>query len=144
MENKTGNPELRRGRENVKKLSIIAAVAFSLYLLGWIGIWVVHSSIHPCFKRSKYLRQSEAKTNLGSIFTSQVTYFGEEYVYASSLSTLQWEPEYKACYTYTIASADSTSFIARAEGDIDRDPTIDAWEIDQTRTLTNVVNDVTQ
>ena len=30
----------------------------------------------------------EAKTNLGSLFTSQITYFGEEDTYASSIENL--------------------------------------------------------
>jgi len=105
--------------------------------------------------------QREPKVNLSSLFTSQVTCFGLEDTYASSLEQLGWvpvgwekkwwppgywllSPEGEVSYSYTMLEADSTHFIARAEGNTDSDPTPDVWEIDHTRKVTNVVNDVTQ
>jgi hypothetical protein len=88
--------------------------------------------------------QREAKSNLGSIFTSQVTYFGEEDTYASSIENLGWVPEGKTYYSYSMIEGNATQFIARAEANIDKDPTLDVWEIDHTRRLENVENDVIQ
>jgi hypothetical protein len=83
----------------------------------------------------------EPKSDLSSIFTSQVTYFGEEDTYASSLQALGWVPEDGARYTYTMVEASATHFLARAEGNIDKDPTIDVWVINEERELKNTVND---
>jgi len=96
--------------------------------------------------RAKLERQlrNESKGNLGSIFTSQVTYYGEEGTYASSIENLGWAPEGKTEYSYCIVEATATQFVACAEGNIDRDSTLDVWEIDEKRELRHVVNDLTQ
>jgi type IV pilus assembly protein PilA len=88
-------------------------------------------------------KQSEAKSNLSSIFTSQVTYFGEEDTYASSISNLGWAPEGSTRYTYSMEAGDSDSFTAQATGNIDTDATVDVWKINQDKNLTNPTNDVT-
>lgn len=91
-------------------------------------------------------KQSEAKSNLGSIFTSQVTYFGEEDVYASTIANLGWAPEGTTRYAYSIstaAPANATQFSSRATGNIDTDTTADVWVIDDDRNLSNPTNDVT-
>ena len=88
-------------------------------------------------------KQSEAKTNLGSIFTSQVTYFGEEDTYASSIANLGWAPEGTTRYAYSITTASATLFSSEARGQIDTDTQLDVWIIDHTRQLTNTSNDVT-
>lgn len=87
-------------------------------------------------------KQSEAKTNLGAIFTSQVTYFGEEDTY-STVSNIAWAPEGTTRYAYTMVSADDSSFTAEAEGNVDADSATDIWQMDNTRQLTNTSNDVT-
>ena len=87
-------------------------------------------------------KQSEAKTNLGAIFTSQVTYFGEEDTYAN-VSNIGWAPEGTTRYAYTMVSADVDSFTAEAEGNVDADSATDIWQMDDTRQLTNTSNDVT-
>jgi type IV pilus assembly protein PilA len=89
-------------------------------------------------------KQSEAKTNLGSIFTSQVTYFGENDTYAGSIGagSLGWAPEGTTRYAYSMSGGTTTQFSAQATGNIDTDTTIDRWLIDQNRSLTNPTNDV--
>lgn len=47
-----------------------------------------------------------------------------------------------ARYTYRI-TADSNSFTCRATADLDDDPTIDTWKIDQDGALQNTQNDAT-
>lgn len=87
-------------------------------------------------------------------------YFGEEDTYASSVKDLEWQPvgwkkkpwsndfelspEFEPLYSYTIVEASATHFLVRAEGNIDRDQTLDVWEIDHFRTSTNVVNDLSK
>jgi type IV pilus assembly protein PilA len=87
-------------------------------------------------------KQSEAKTNLGAIFTSQVTYFGEEDTYGS-IADIGWAPEGSTRYAYTMLSADADSFSSEARGNIDTDSAVDVWEMNDTRALDNVSNDVT-
>ena len=122
----------------MRKIDFIALPLFVLFIIEVVITYDVHPRWAPG------LHPREAKTNLGSIFTSQVTYYGEEDTYASSIENLGWAPEGITNYSYSIIEGNATQFIARAEGNIDRDPTLDVWEIDHTRMLENVVNDVTQ
>lgn len=87
-------------------------------------------------------KQSEAKGNLGAIFTSEVAYFGEEDTY-SSVTNIGWAPEGNTRYVYSVIAANGTSFTAQATGDIDTDATVDVWTINQDRNLLNGTNDVT-
>ena len=88
-------------------------------------------------------KQSEAKTNLSSIFTTQIAYFGEEDTFADALGNLGWEPEGQARYSYSMTAATRTTFTAQATGNIDTDATIDTWTIDEQKDLQNTTNDVT-
>jgi type IV pilus assembly protein PilA len=87
-------------------------------------------------------KQSEARTNLGIIFSAQLTYFGENDIFAWSIGDLGWIPIGTTRYAYSITSATSTNFSARATGNIDTDTTIDVWEINQDKILSNITNDV--
>ena len=51
-------------------------------------------------------KQSEAKTNLGAVFTTQVAYFGENNTYSTMFSMIHWEPEGANMYSY-FAGVDS-------------------------------------
>ena len=88
-------------------------------------------------------KQSEAKTNLSSIFTTQISYFGEEDTFAPTLGVLGWEPEGETRYAYTMVGNTQTLFSAQAVGNIDTDNTNDMWKIDEQKVLTNPTNDVT-
>lgn len=88
-------------------------------------------------------KQSEAKTNLSSIWTAQITYFGEHDVYTSSLANLSWAAEGTTRYTYSIFAASNSAFTAMATANIDTDATVDTWTINQTKILDNATNDVT-
>ena len=118
-------------------------------------------------------KQSEAKTNLGGIFTAEISYFGE-HNFMGNFSQIAWAPTGTTRYSYssggytgtaataagltspadvagytptfaftpvTPARTDNTFLIAAA-GNIDSDPTIDVWTIDQLRVLTDNVDDV--
>jgi type IV pilus assembly protein PilA len=114
-------------------------------------------------------KQSEAKTNLGGIFTAETSYFAEHNNFAD-LNLISWAPVGNAKYRYHI-QADSSDlgnlagvpaggwvapggpgidntanvfgFTAGAKGNIDTDDTYDYWWIDNNRSLTNSQDDVT-
>ncbi len=86
-------------------------------------------------------KQSEAKTNLGGIFTSQIAYRAEFDSYQPSLSQLTWAPVGSTKYSYEVIGAGTTTFSARASGNIDNDSTTDVWTINQDKVLSNSTND---
>ncbi len=113
-------------------------------------------------------KQSEAKTNLGAVFTTQVAYFGEYNTYAGDLecfTNLGWGTEGDALYAYhcdtaripcdkqnceqitgcpAAAALESTrdGFTVCAAGNIDRDGTPDEWSMRDSKFLKNDSNDV--
>jgi len=110
-------------------------------------------------------KQSEAKTNLGGIFTAETSYFSEHNNFAD-LDVISWAPVGSAKYRYVIlnpalslgntgvaldawvitpafSNATPMSFTAGAQGDIDTDILKDQWVIDDVRNLRNTRDDVT-
>jgi type IV pilus assembly protein PilA len=117
-------------------------------------------------------KQSEAKTNLGSIGTTAESYRVEKDTYViTQLSDLGWQPQGTPRYSYwydvggtasnfnpglgtvggcsidtapTVApvTATASTFSAGAKGQIDTDPTCDEWSYTQARILNNDQNDV--
>ena len=101
-------------------------------------------------------KQSEAKGNLGAIFTSNVA-FRSEYDRYTGVAELGWEPAGTTRYGYSCTNIAATQFTAQASTDgtvggnvnngisnLDTDPTDhDQWTIDQNRNLVPVVNDCT-
>ena len=110
-------------------------------------------------------KQSEAKTNLGGIFTAETSYFAENNAFAD-LGVISWAPVGSSVrYAYAVtpggvtlgdnaalnisaaqalASIDNVNFtfVAAAAGNIDTDGTIDTWTMNQIRTLFNNNDDV--
>ena len=87
-------------------------------------------------------KQTEAKANLGAIFTSETSYKAERDTYTTR-ANLDWAPTGKTRYAYSVTAKAVNTFSARAQGNIDSDATLDTWTINQTRTLSNTINDVT-
>ncbi len=87
-------------------------------------------------------KQSEAKINLRSIYTTQNTYFGEFDTYTDDFDQLGWMAEGQARYSYNVSVANASHYTAEATGNIDTDTTIDAWQINELLVLRNVTNDV--
>jgi len=94
-------------------------------------------------------KQAEAKANLGAIFTSEVSYYGENNVYAARKDgggnvLLNWAPTGTTRYAYSVSGVSSTAFLATAAGTISSSAgaPVDTWTIDQTRTLTNTINGI--
>lgn len=110
-------------------------------------------------------KQSEAKTNLGAVGTTAEAFRSENDTYVATWAQLGWAPQGSTRYAYgyggnvlsgtpslsgncaSVATdqssgASGTAFTAIAHGDVDTDTTCDTWRYTQSRTLTNVTNDV--
>jgi type IV pilus assembly protein PilA len=117
-------------------------------------------------------KQSEAKTNLGGIFTAQTAYFGEKNTYGT-FAHIAWAPIGQSqIYTYYSGSdgtdgaggtADfkapasgqtawagsptpsmtASTFTAGAIGNVDSDGTLDIWQVNDVKALSNISDDVT-
>ena len=92
-------------------------------------------------KYLKRARQSEAKTNLSAIYTSQKIYFTLHQSYAEDIKKLDLSFA-QGLYKFTMEASTST-FKAQAEGNIDDDAALDTWTIDQDKNLFNTIDDVT-
>lgn len=113
-------------------------------------IGVLASLAIPQFmKSSSKTKQAEAKSILKQIYVGQRVHYQRHNTYIAngqsasaggSFIPLDVEIMGSARYTYTIV-ADSASFTATATANLDDDPTIDTWIIDETGNLQCTVND---
>ena len=88
-------------------------------------------------------KQSEAKTNLGTIRSCEEAYFAEYDRYAQNTLTLGFVAKGDTRYSYSIASADPfADFTATATGNtkMTRGGTADRWTIDQDGLIDNPDN----
>jgi len=104
-------------------------------------------------------KQSEAKTNLGGIFTAETSYFGENNAFGD-LNVVSWAPVGTSRYKYMITDVANSlgltsltfdtwvltpgitagtpaGFTAGAQGNIDTDALLDQWTINDGRVLVN-------
>lgn len=105
-------------------------------------------------------KQSEPKTNLGAIFTAQISRFQEKGEYGASFREIRWNPEGRNMYSYVMGgdrirsagapdflpeiqstAAGAGQFLALAIGNIDNDPFPDIWAINQDKKLVNLADD---
>lgn len=96
-------------------------------------------------------KQSEAKQLLKQVYTMQRTYRQANGTYGDAGATaaaggvfpvIGVEIMASAAYSYLMAATLNT-FLCTATADLDDDPTIDTWTIDQNGNLLNTINDVT-
>ena len=57
-------------------------------------------------------KQSEAKANLGAIFTGEVAYFGEANIYSSIFPAINWKPSGTPRYQYLLGTTTILNTIA--------------------------------
>jgi type IV pilus assembly protein PilA len=126
--------KLRRKAKGFTLIELMIVVAI-------IGI-LAAIAIPNFLKYQAKSRQSEAKQNLGSIFTSQIAYYGENNTFGNTFASIGWGPEGTTRYAYTVDVASAGSFSAIAQGNIDTDTTVDYWSINQEKALVNNTNDV--
>ena len=97
-------------------------------------------------------KQSEARGILKQVYTMQRAYFIEHDTYilngvtASAEAPLGYaliaiEIMPSARYTYVMSVPDAMHFTCIATADLDDDPTIDTWTINEAGVLTNTIND---
>lgn len=97
-------------------------------------------------------KQSEAKQYLKEIYTMQRSYLMDHESYAlngavaDSVNRMAFinicvEIMLPARYTYTMASS-ATQFTCTATANLDDDPAVDTWSIDDSGRLVNVIDDV--
>jgi len=90
-------------------------------------------------------KQSEAKTLLDGVFTSETSYFSEQNVYGTTEANIGFTPAGTAKYytsrVITLTNT-GTKFTARHSGNIDNDAYTDAWTMTDQRVLSNPKNDV--
>jgi len=87
-------------------------------------------------------KQTEARTNLGYIWTMEIAYHGTKDTF-QTLAGIDWHaPIGPNRYHYTVLNWSTSSFTSQATGNIDTDVTVDLWQINQSKELTNPTNDV--
>jgi len=158
-----------KGKKNKKGFTLIEL----MIVVAIIGI-LAAIAIPNFLRFQAKSKQSEAKTNLGGIFTAEVSYFGEHNFFGN-FTQIAWAPTGTTRYSYTSGAYTGTAaglaippltsptdnagvipafaytstlirndnvFLIVAAGNIDNDPTIDEWTINDQRSLVNVVDDV--
>lgn len=121
----------------VKKGFSLVEVMIVVVIIG-----ILASLAYPRLQR--YLvssRQTEAKTNLLAIHTAQKIFNASNQKYAATLNELGFEIDSDALYSYSLEATTST-FLAKALGNVDSDETEDIWTIDHEKVLQNTKNDV--
>jgi len=103
-------------------------------------------------------KQSEAKQILKQVYTTQHAYRQASGTYGDAGDIAAEGGSFPdigvvimtgARYTYTMTTADATTFLCTAEADaapgenLDDDATVDTWTIDDQGNLVNTINDVT-
>jgi type IV pilus assembly protein PilA len=107
-------------------------------------------------------RRAEVKYNLEAIYKAEVSWYGESNVFDSDFATIRWKPV-GSIYYYTfslgagteglsvaanpmpaaaVPFANDNAFAAYGWGNIDSDPTIDVWHIDDRKSLVNDADDL--
>ena len=89
-------------------------------------------------------KQSEAKTNLGAISTSQEAYAAETNSYSSSFSTIGFVTKGSPRYTYVIDTANTTAFRAVASSSAVNGTAWDQWTMNEARALLKPADSCTQ
>jgi len=88
-------------------------------------------------------KQTEAKMVLQSIYLGQDLYLTSQQTYAADLNAMDIEIPENSRYSYSITIENNgTTFEAKATANIDGDPAIDEWTINNKNQLVNTINDV--
>ena len=110
-------------------------------------------------------KQAEVKTNMGAIGELAISYKIEYDSYITDWAGIGWQPQGTTRYRYWYngaaaantptlpeaginyddpgSAADDNTFTASAVGNVDNDARTDQWLYNQTRSFTNLQNDVT-
>ena len=125
-----------------------------------IGLTVFYK-LPGYMKYQQYSKQAQAKAGLEQIYFREIEYFHKNNSYTGSTEIIDWHPGPDDTYVYFIGKdsirggeakdceipkdilsyADTNGFQAVAVGNIDRDPTLDVWRINENKEIKNIVND---
>ncbi len=108
-------------------------------------------------------KRAEVKYNLEAIFKCEISWFGENNTFSNSFNTIRWVPLGKLYY-YTFwggnpgeyqglslatnpnpgvtPGAGQSSFTIYGWGNIDADPTVDVWYINDLKDMANTSDDL--
>ena len=133
---------------------------FTGFIIGGVLLVLAAIALPDFLYYSEPAKRSEAKQNLGAIFTTQVAYFGETNTFASGadcFKLLAWAPEGDPRYSYycgedkivctkcdkecpppLISEVNGDSFTVIASGNIDKDDDCDVWTMNDAKNLKNV------
>jgi hypothetical protein len=109
----------------------------------------------------KSVNVAEAKMNLSAAFGSEHAFFARNQTFAERFSDLGWKPEDDHRYAYFLpgesiqpqlqsyepigglkSAASQNGFTILAVGNIDADPTLDIWSINDANEVRHIVDDV--
>lgn len=85
-------------------------------------------------------KQSEAKSNLGSIRTSEEAYLAEYDAYTTDLTKIGFDTKGSSRYSYSITTATATAFTAQATAANLKGTNNDGWTITSAGVLSNTTN----
>lgn len=111
---------------------------------------------------SRPLPQKEAQINLENVFAVQIALFGEMNKFGTNFKEVYWRPEGRTHYAYFLPEetlqpdvggpyelpegirpeVSEKSFVMVAAGNLDDDPTLDIWTINEHKELKHLVNDL--
>lgn len=138
------NPSILKRKVNAYTLTEILVV---LVIIG-ILVLLALPNLLPLITKAK---STEAKVQLQHLATLEKTFFYEKSKYSTDLQELGFIQEKlttdgkdgRANYKIEVVSASNNAFLARATAvtDFDGDGTFNVWEIDQDKTLKEVVAD---
>jgi len=144
-----------------------SAAEISQMALAGVGIMAA-VAIPNFLKFQTKARQSEAKTHLASIATTQIAFYAENNKWGINFQEIGWEPYGSTKYSYYLScdlvipsgsgyrecpaelkkwfathkTDPQSGFHAAAVGNVDGDATLDIWIIDQRKMPENLVDDV--
>ena len=96
----------------------------------------------PIYKKyALEAKQSDAQVQLRAIYLAEEFYHSRYNTYTNNTAYLTGWKDTAGPYTFSIVNATTDSFTARAVGNLDGDPTLDIWEINETGTLNHVSDD---
>jgi hypothetical protein len=135
----------RARRRHALHLLKLTAKIWLKYILPLLFVTTCGASIlfTPCFVKSNKCRsrQSEAKSNLKSLFVAQEAFRAEYDRYSTSFEELGWEPRGSLVrYRYVVEHAAAQHFSALAVALEPEQLAGDVWRMTDRNDLTNLVN----
>jgi type IV pilus assembly protein PilA len=118
---------LSRGFSLIEIVVVVAAI-------GILASLALSSYMH--FRKKAIV--TEARATLKNIYDLEFHYQSENDTYTTSLDDLGFQMVGRARYSYIVVDADSSGFTARATSNLDSDPDLDIWIVNDTGTLKQI------